>query len=151
MEYRKIKQAEAVQISQWKYPPPYDFYDITADEEDYQEFIDPRKRSEHTYSVFERGVIIGFLTAIPVDEGKVEIGLGMRPDLTGKGRGEEQLSSMLEFVKKEYDPHTVTLAVAKFNRRAITVYERAGFKKIETYPQKTNGGVYPFIRMNMHF
>jgi hypothetical protein len=37
--------------------------------------------------------------------------------------------------------------VAAFNRRAITVYERAGFHEIERFEHVTNGGLHAFIRM----
>jgi [ribosomal protein S18]-alanine N-acetyltransferase len=40
-----------------------------------------------------------------------------------------------------------TLAVAAFNQRAITVYERAGFREVERYEHFTNGGLHAFIRM----
>jgi ribosomal-protein-alanine N-acetyltransferase len=37
--------------------------------------------------------------------------------------------------------------VAAFNRRAITVYERAGFQEVERFDRVTNGGLHAFIRM----
>jgi [ribosomal protein S18]-alanine N-acetyltransferase len=37
--------------------------------------------------------------------------------------------------------------VASFNRRAITVYERAGFTAVHTYTHRTNGGEWEFIAM----
>jgi RimJ/RimL family protein N-acetyltransferase len=40
-----------------------------------------------------------------------------------------------------------TLSVAALNRRAITVYERAGFQEVERFEHVTNGGLHAFIRM----
>jgi len=37
--------------------------------------------------------------------------------------------------------------VAAFNRRAITVYERAGFREVERFEHFTNGGLHAFIRI----
>jgi hypothetical protein len=31
VSFRMMTQADAVEISGWRYPPPYDFYDATAD------------------------------------------------------------------------------------------------------------------------
>ena len=38
--YSRMDASTAREIADgWKYPPPYDFYDMTADPEDYQEFV----------------------------------------------------------------------------------------------------------------
>ena len=40
--YSSMDASTAREIADgWKYPPPYDFYDMTADPEDYQEFVTP--------------------------------------------------------------------------------------------------------------
>nr|WP_237416855.1 hypothetical protein [Halobacillus halophilus] len=83
----RMTQQEAEEIAAWHYPPPYDFYDMTADEEDYEAFIDPHRRSAHTYSAYKAGMLIGFFTIHPTSEETVDVGLGLRPDLTGQGRG----------------------------------------------------------------
>jgi len=57
----------------------------------------------------------------------VEIGVGLRPDLTGRGLGLPFVRAGLELARRRCHPQTFSLYVATFNRRAITVYERAGF------------------------
>ena len=76
-----------------------------------------------------------------------EIGLGLRPDLTGRGLGESFLRACLHFASAVLGAQSYTLAVAAFNRRAITVYERAGFQEVERFQHFTNGARHPFIRM----
>ena len=40
--YMPMDAATAREIADdWKYPPPYDFYDMTADPGDYREFVTP--------------------------------------------------------------------------------------------------------------
>jgi ribosomal-protein-alanine N-acetyltransferase len=58
----------------------------------------------------------------------VKFGLGLRPDLTGKGWGEACAKAGLEFAGNFFTPRRFLVQVAKFNRRAIRVYEKMGFK-----------------------
>ncbi|MYL36636.1 SACOL1771 family peroxiredoxin [Halobacillus litoralis] len=143
----RMTQQEAEEIAAWHYPPPYDFYDMTADEEDYEAFIDPHRRSAHTYSAYKAGMLIGFFTIHPTSEETVDVGLGLRPDLTGQGRGASFVAAGLDFAERRCGARVFTLSVAAFNERAVEVYRRAGFKETHRFDQKTNGGTYPFIAM----
>ncbi|MBA2175177.1 GNAT family N-acetyltransferase [Halobacillus locisalis] len=141
-----MNQEEAEIVADWTYPEPYQFYDMKADEEDYEEFISPEQRNPHTYSVYEGDALIGFFTFTPV-EGEVDIGLGMRPVDTGHGKGQVFIERGLQFAEEMYAPKAFTLSVAQFNTRAISVYEKIGFVKVREFMQPTNGDVYPFIQM----
>ena len=59
----------------------------------------------------------------------LEVGLGLRPDLTGRGLGLEFLLAGIDFGRRRFGVSRVILNVAAFNERAITVYERAGFRE----------------------
>ncbi|MDG5473724.1 GNAT family protein [Jeotgalibacillus sp. ET6] len=139
-------QAEEIAFN-WHYEGEYSFYDMEADQEDLEEFLDPETRGNSKYAVFNNNELIGFFSVNKVDDITFDIGLGMRPDLTGKGNGLEFLKSSLEFVKNEYKPKKLTLSVATFNQRAIKVYRNLGFKDGITFIQDTNGSTYEFLRM----
>jgi hypothetical protein len=66
--------------------------------------------------------------------------LGMRPDLTGRGLGEEFVHAGLRFARETYSPPAFRLTVATFNQRAIRVYERAGFEIVERFGPQTPAG-----------
>jgi ribosomal-protein-alanine N-acetyltransferase len=51
--------------------------------------------------------------------------------------------------KERFAPPAVRLSVASFNRRAVTVYKRAGFQIIGEEKVRTNGGIYNFIKMEL--
>ena len=145
--FRQMEDEEVAQISGWHYEPPYDFYDATSDQEDLQELLDPKRRKDAYFSVFdEGGVLVGFFQ-FERDDKTVDVGLGMRPDLTGKGLGVEYVLAGLEFARRRYSPERFTLSVATFNERAIVVYERAGFRRGDEYLHNTNGGEYLFLSM----
>ena len=142
-----MSQAEANAIAAWCYDPPYDFYDATSDSGDLAELLDPQRREGAYFSAFdEGGTLVGFFQF--ERRGRcVEVGLGLRPELTGKGLGLGYMLAGLEFARRRFDPEGFRLSVATFNERAIRVYERAGFRRVEVFTHHTNGGDYPFLLM----
>ncbi len=144
-----MTQEEAEEIAyNWHYEGKYSFYDIEADEGDLAEFLAEDSRGDHTFSVKENGALIGFFTVCKINDGAVDIGLGMKPDITGNGLGLQFINAGLAFSKEQYSCNYITLSVATFNERAITVYKRAGFKAVGTFVQKTNGSCFEFLRMS---
>lgn len=77
----------------------------------------------------------------------VDIGLGIKPELTGNGLGQAFLLEILDYIRKNISVKTVRLGVASFNERAKKVYEKAGFVQTKIYDQPTNGSVYEFVEM----
>ena len=67
LEFRTLTQAHALEIADdWKYDDIYSFYDMTADEEDYAEFIDEDRRNVNDhYEVLENNELIGFFLCHP--------------------------------------------------------------------------------------
>ena len=149
MTIKKMEQSEAQEIAdRWKYDGEYAFYDMTADPEDYEEIVDPEKRGDRYFSVFGGDGLTGFF-CVEREGADVEIGLGLRPDLTGKGRGRAFLEEILRFVRENYSFEKIRMDVASFNQRAVKVYERAGFMKTGTAKAPANGGIYDFTRMEL--
>lgn len=149
MRYRfePMSDGQARTVGGWHYDPPYDFYNWEADEDDLAELLDPDRRAGRYFAVLDnREDLVGFFACITEGD-TVEVGLGLRPDLTGRGLGLAFLTAGLEFARERYAPTRVRLAVAAFNERAIRVYERAGFRRGQSYPHRTNGGVHEFLRM----
>jgi ribosomal-protein-alanine N-acetyltransferase len=98
-------------------------------------------------AVDEHGDVVGFyyFEEKPPD---LDYGLGLRPDLTGQGRGAEFFLAGLEFAHARYRPRRVFLHVAAFNERARTVYERAGFRVVSSHVRSFDRfGDVPFLTM----
>lgn len=143
-----MTQEEAEEIAfNWHYDGEYSFYDMAADKEDLEEFINPEKRGSNVFSVIDTEELIGYFTASKEKEYIIDIGLGLRPDLTGKGIGLHFLKTVMEFVNSEYKPKKITLSVAFFNQRAVKVYRKIGFTESHIYWQKTNGSTFKFLKM----
>jgi [ribosomal protein S18]-alanine N-acetyltransferase len=109
----------------WRYPPPYDFYDGDVDP-----VLNPERFFEARDAVV--GDVVGFYYFEPKPP-DLDYGLGLRPDLTGQGRGLEFFTAGLEFGRERYRPARVILHVATFNVRARIVYERAGFVVVSSH------------------
>lgn len=127
------------ELADWRYDPPYDFYN--GDEE-------PVLNPERFFAARdESGELVGnYYFEEKADA--LEIGLGLRPDLTGRGLGLEFFQRGLAFGRRRYRPKRFILNVAAFNRRAIKVYERAGFRVTGRHVRTFNRwGDVEFIEM----
>ena len=145
--FNKMKREDAHQIAAWHYEAPYDFYDWTRDPEDLAELLNPQSWQETYYSVFnEENELVGFFGYKP-DSQEVEVGLGLRPDLTGKGLGRAFLNAGLSFGQEHFSAEVWNLSVATFNTRAIHLYEQVGFTSLNTFMHHTNGAEFEFLRM----
>ena len=80
-------------------------------------------------------------------EPALDVGLGMRPDLTGRGLGEEFVHAGLRFAWETYSPPALRLTVATFNQRAIHVCERAGFEIVERFGADTQSAEKEWLLM----
>ena len=148
--FRTMTQAEAEQIALWHYPEPFSFYDASADAGDLAELLDPALRGDEYVSVEDAtGELAGFFQFKQDRPDAIEIGLGLRPDLTGRGLGGGFLEAGLRHARAHFGSTRIVLAVATFNRRAITVYERAGFAAVRVYTHSTNGGEWEFLEMEL--
>ena len=145
--FRSMNEGDARTIAGWHYQEPYTFYDMDQDADDLAELLDPRSWIKTYYAVVdEPGELVGFFAFKRVGD-VVDVGLGLRPDLTGSGIGLPLLLAGLNFASATFSPTTFRLAVATFNTRAIRVYERAGFERGKVYMHHTNGGEYEFMDM----
>jgi ribosomal-protein-alanine N-acetyltransferase len=144
---RPMSDDAAHAIAGWKYPPPYNFYDAIDDPEDLDELLNPdRRRGRYFEAVDAAGVLVGFFE-YKREVKPLEIGLGMRPDLTGRGLGLDFVRAGMYFARTEFGAKSLSLAVAIFNERARTVYERAGFRPAGRYLHRIMGTDHEFLRM----
>lgn len=110
---------DLAEIATWVYAPPYEFYDRAAGGD--------VKNPERFYTAHdESGELVGFYY-FEEQQDALDYGLGLRPNLTGRGLGLEFVEAGLAYARERFRPDNVKLSVAAFNDRARIVYERAGF------------------------
>ena len=144
-----MTQADAEAVAAWRYPGEYAFYDFTADPDDLALLLDPARRGDTFHAADgEDGRLAGFFQVEPGAQ-SVELGLGLRPDLCGHGLGEGFTRLGMGLVRDLHGAARITLAVAAFNARAITVYERCGFLETGRHVRHTSGDDWEFVEMEL--
>jgi ribosomal-protein-alanine N-acetyltransferase len=144
-----MDEQAAATIARWHYPGQYGFYDMTADLGDLAELLEAaRWESEYHRADLARR-LVGFWQ-IKQGNGLVrEVGLGLAPELTGHGLGTSFVRQGIDFTVSVTGCRAVALQVAEFNRRAITVYERVGFRSVGYSVRETPVGSMRFLAMEM--
>jgi [ribosomal protein S18]-alanine N-acetyltransferase len=136
--FRSISERDALAILGWRYAPPYDVYnhDPAEAEADLAVLLDP---ANGYYAITdEHDEPLGFCCFGPdarvpggdyADDGSLDMGAGMRPDLTGRGTGGGFIATIVAFGQERYRPAAFRATVAAFNQRSIRACERAGFRQ----------------------
>jgi RimJ/RimL family protein N-acetyltransferase len=117
-------------VATWHYEPPYDFYDLASDPEDEAAMHDPGRAANYRAVLADSDGQLDAFWYFDWPDGAVEVGIGLRPDLTGHREGEAFLSAQLAFAVRAWQPATFRLFVAAWNERAIRLYERLGFREV---------------------
>lgn len=154
--FRQPSLADARAIAAWAYPAPYDFYNWDpADEPELLTMPAAGCSAVHDlvkgligFACFGiQGQVPGGARAGLYDAPGIDIGLGLRPDLTGLGLGLGFLEAIVVEACQRYDPPALRLTVAAFNLRARRVYERFGFRPAGSCVSPVRGAEVPFLVM----
>jgi [ribosomal protein S18]-alanine N-acetyltransferase len=136
----------------WRYDPPYDFYNHDPTQLDaviQNSFLNPVYRY---FSVLdENDSLIAFRcfgedARVPggdYNADALDMGGGLRPDLTGHGLGPQIMLSAMGFARAEFSPRKFRATVAAFNLRAQRACEKVGYALVQRFIA-TQSGV-PFV------
>jgi RimJ/RimL family protein N-acetyltransferase len=125
-----IEQGE--QMAQWRYPGPWAVYDSSGP-------IDP---AEGFWAVVdEAGGVAGFacfgvearVPGLEERPGVLDVGVGMRPDLTGQGRGAEFAAAVLEHGRTASGAARLRAVVQEWNERSRRLLRGLGFEETGTH------------------
>ncbi|MFC4810429.1 GNAT family N-acetyltransferase [Paenibacillus sp. GCM10023250] len=129
-----MNRGAAAEILGWRYEAPYDFYNNAPSDEAADELL----AGGYAAVLGPGGELAGFFcagAAAQVPNGAyayggdwLDIGLGMKPELTGRGLGTPFFAAVLRFADELYGERPKRLTVAAFNRRAIRLYAKFGFR-----------------------
>ncbi len=130
MRVEEWTEARASEVAGWRYEPPYDFYDLASDPGDESAMRDPSRAGHFRAVLADKDDRLDAFWYFDWPGDVVEVGIGLRPDLTGRGQGESFLSAQLAYATGIWNPATFRLFVAAWNERAIRLYRRLGFHEV---------------------
>lgn len=121
----------------WRYTQPYELYnsDPAAADETIRWLTDPQ--NAYFSILADDGVLLAFCcfgadAQVPGGDYSapaLDIGFGLRPDLTGQRRSRELIPPVLEFARRRLHAGQLRVTVAEFNQRAVRAWKRAGFEQ----------------------
>ncbi len=143
---KPVTEKDAQAFVLWRYESPYDVYNVIDDptnrekiNEQIDYFLDPTVNCHVITN--PNGDLLGFITfgadgQVPGGDYSAEaldIGMGIRPELTGQGQGHAFISAAIEFAFNAYQPTMLRTTVATFNKRAQRLCLRAGFTIVDEF------------------
>lgn len=138
MRVRALSPTDARDIAAWRYPGRDATYDL----------VDPPTAEEGYWAVEHDGRLIGYccvgaearVPGVDDEEGTVDVGYGMRPELVGRGQGPAFVGAILAFAAATYRPQRLRLLILDWNERSRRVAEGLGF--VRTSSVTTHHGTF---------
>mgnify|MGYP001310792034 CR=1 FL=1 len=149
LTFAPLDAAAALAVAAWRYPPPYDVYNIADNPAETALFLAARGRGYYQLrdGAGELAAFCCFGEEARVPGGDysapaLDVGLGLRPDLTGRGLGRAYLEATLAFGAARFGPGASRLTVAAFNARAIRLYTQCGFAEVARFTSAFGGRAF---------
>lgn len=149
--FQLINEPSAWAVVGWRYEPPYDVYNMASDdpEADVVYLLNPNYFFHSIHD--ETGEVVGFCSfgydaQVPggdYNQEALDIGLGIRPNLTGQGNGRFFAQAVLQFAHTTFEPMLYRVTIAEFNTRAQKVWQGVGFRVVDKFESRE--GKRPFL------
>ena len=141
---KPMKYNLATKLVTWKYDPPYDVYNVVSDDLEAEAHYYADAANQYYSLETDNGDFVAFCCF--GQEGRVpggdystqalDIGVGVRPDLTGKGMGVQYVEAILAFAAKTFETTTFRATIAKFNQRSQRVFQKLGFDVVDSFMKR---------------
>ena len=141
---RALTDDDLADIAAWRYQGPWSAYDS-----------DGRLDPDLGYWAVEGedGRLAGFgclgedarVPGLADADGVVDVGVGMRPDLVGRGGGARFASAFLEFAAGRVTADRFRVVVKDWNARSLRLVQRLGFVPTGTHRVRRDGATETYV------
>jgi len=142
-----INETSASEIVRWRYEPPYDSYNIAPEyaADVIAALLNP---DFHYYTVYdEQNALIAFrsfgadarVMGGDYTGEALDMGGGLRPDLTGRGLGPLVMKAAIVFARETFDPKAFRVTVAGWNQRAVRACAKVGYRPTAQFTNPNTG------------
>ena len=137
---RPFSEEEASSVASWSYPPPFDLYNLPPEE--HQLLLARSADGEGYYpGLGQDGTVVAFavfgaearVRGQDAVNGTLDLGLGVRPDLTSQGLGSDLLGQAVTLGRALFSPQIIRAAVAKFNIRSLNLCRKYEFRSVRDF------------------
>jgi RimJ/RimL family protein N-acetyltransferase len=144
-----IEEHHAREISTWTYEEPYSLYNSSPDGAEW--LLDPLN---NYYAVIDGSddlvafCCFGHDARVPggtYDEEAIDLGTGMRPDLTGHGRGLAFFELVCNEARARWPGHRLRTTIAAFNERSQRIVRKLGFQETQIFRNPANREFVVFV------
>lgn len=137
-----MKEEYVKDICKWKYLGKYSVYNMMPFKKlvESQNSILDKEKSKNYFCYLKKKEVVGYTRIYLVDEDTAYVGIRVKPKYCGRGYGEYLLRDTINTARKKYPKYKIGLEVRTFNKRAIRLYKRIGFIKVNQLNKKDNDG-----------
>jgi ribosomal protein S18 acetylase RimI-like enzyme len=147
LRLQPLDKEQVLAILNWHYTPPYDYYNFSTDtlQEDLCYLLDPGNNFYamlNSQDDLEGYCSFGVDGQVPGGNYQLEaldMGMGVRPDFTGQGRGKHYAQTIVEYGVGQYGARRLRVTIAEFNKRAQRVWQKLGFEQVEEFAKTGSG------------
>ena len=137
LQFCPLHRAHALAILSWRYPPPYDVYNLAPD--DLADLLNPQNaffalmQPDNTLAGFCSFGPDGQVSGGRYDATALDVGMGLHPDLIGQGQGQYYATAVVQYGRTRFGARHFRITIATFNLRAQRLWQRLGFEPVEQF------------------
>lgn len=145
--FRPLTHDEAYAVADWRYPEPFSSADPSRDADVLARLLDPDEVPRDAYAAVDAASGLAGCLVCRRDHTILDLALGLRPDLIGRGHGWSFLLAALIFAKRTYTPNVFRITIAADNEAARYLLQDADFVPMDSVYRAIDGLDREFQRL----